>query len=244
MILRILSFSFLLLPFISFGDLQYRPAGSSERHEFSSGYFSYPFEVENLTEDLKSGYFLDYSLYFPEIHKIFQNKYKHFGQLGFTTGVHIFDSEGMEPQIKSACFVKNNQHQPLLFRFGVKAKFSYLENLIPNFEYGWASLACSSELSLETLSSTQFKPIDSSLFNQYVSLGLDISFKIFDRRSIYSLDEDYGINDMGLSFKCALFFPDDKDEEDVPEHITTAPTATLKKTDSRWICQAGLNILF
>ena len=243
MIFRIFFFSLFLFPCISFGDLQYRPTGSVERHDLSVGFFMYPFKVENLI-DSNSGYFLDYSLYFPEIHKLFRNKYKHFGQLGLTAGVYVFDSTDTNSKIKNTCL--EDIHQPLLFQFGMKARVSYLENFSPVFEFGWASLACSSELSLENIKSIQFKSTDSSLFNKYVSLGLDISFKVFDRRSVYNLDEDYGINDMGLNLKCTLFLTNEENssQDSVTPTSLTSPTGLLRESESHWLCQTGLSILF
>ena len=67
---------------------------------------------------------------------------------------------------------------------------------------------------------------ESSKKTEYIfPFGLSVSLKAIDSRSVYSLDEDYGLNDLSLLVRCFR--------------------AKIKnKSKSRFICEAGLEALF
>ena len=94
------------------------------------------------------------------------------------------------------------------------------------FEYGgrvahWSRWGEGSE------KSQAMKSFISSSLSHYVSLGLNFSLKLFDRKAIYNLDEDYGINDVGIQTKCTLLLGEDISSSD----------------NSSWLCQAGFSLL-
>ena len=187
------------LPFFSWGDLQYRPDGSAENHEITLGLFKYSFDVKDWKELGKEGYFVDYSFYLSSIHRLFENKYKHFGRIGFTGGARVLEGAF--------------QNEGSFFHLGIRARVSYLENILPLFEYGgrvahWSRWGEGSE------KSQAMKSFISSSLSHYVSLGLNFSLKLFDRKAIYNLDEDYGINDVGIQTKCTLLLGEDISSSD------------------------------
>lgn len=211
-----------LWPLVSFG-MQYRVQGSPERHEIALGVLGYPITTKSVPK--KEGFFLDYSFYFNEVHKFSQNRFKSYGQIGIEVGANSFDNKALG-NIKDVC-ANQNQH-PLWLYAGSKLRVSYLENIIPFLGYGWAIPKCSSKLSRpQELKSLKVNPSSSSL-NRYFSVGLNISLKLFDKASVYVLDEDYGINDTGIHLKCMLFSAKQKNSN----------------SDQPWLCQAGLSLLF
>ena len=219
-------------PLFSVGELQYRVEGSQERHEIAGGLFNYPV-TKNYVPKSTSGAYLDYSFYFPEIHDLLDNQFKTYGQLGFTGKVYAFSNANGEIQdVEAEGLCVSGSDYPAVFLFGTKARISYLEYFNPSIEYGWTFIHCGSKLDVKNLKSFNLKSIDSSL-NRYISIGLDVSLKLFDRASVYALDEDYGINDIGFNFKCTLLSGNVEAEE-----------KDAKVQNKPWICQVGLSLLF
>lgn len=226
----------LFLCFPSWGVIQYRPIGSPERHEIAGGWtFGDPFH--NFTDDdkvsllpaqkdgssspslaNKRAYFLNYSLYFPEVTALLPKPWNKVGSSGFSTGARLFQ--------KGEGFCTEKGQSPLFTHLGLKAKFSYFEEITPFLEYGLGWLGCAQNLKLDKDKPFKYTPTSTKI-KTYIAIGLNLSFKILDRKSIYSLDQDYGFNDMGIQGQCRWY------------HGTMN-----EKKNSLFMCEAGLSLLF
>lgn len=113
----------------------------------------------------------------------------------------------------------NSNLHPSVYHFGLKGKIPYFEALQPFSELGVARFFCHSEkYSRLSKSKTQL--------SHYVSYGLSLSLKVLDKLSIYALDQDYGINDLGITLECLHHYP----------------KKTKKKTIN--FCQFGFQVSF
>ena len=226
-----------LFCFPSWGTIQYRPIGSPERHEIVGGWtLEDPFrnfadddkiilspaqENGNSLNSLaasKRAYFLNYSLYFPEATTLFPKPWDKIGAPGLSLGARLFQKGG------ELCAEKESY--PLFTHLGLKARFPYFEEVIPFVEYGMGWLGCVHNLKLEKNKSFKYSPTLTKI-KTYIAVGLNLSFKILDRKSIYSLDQDYGFNDMGIQGQCRWY------------HGTMD-----EKKNSIFMCEAGLSLLF
>ena len=185
-----------------FGEIQYRPISSPEHHEFSLGG---SFSIKGGKKFTITRYFLDYSLYIPETDLLLPEKFRNIFHFGLGVGALLFK----KPELYS-------MKQPFIYHLGIKWKIPYFENFIPFVEYGWGH---QSNFQLQ-LSSLKIK--------RYLSFGLNLSFKIFDRLAVYSLDKNYGLNDIGIRTQCSQFFKNQK----IPEG------------NFFFICQMGLSFSF
>ena len=203
-----------------FADRQYRPVASLERHQLSFGVFTYPFKLNQLVNSHPS-YFLEHQVYLPEIHKLLKYKYKDYGQVSLVGGVHLLNLKNNS--FTDMCPHKNRK-QPLFVHAGLQLRRTFFEVLSSAFGYGWQVPLCSSELSWTRIQSLRLQSSPAQ-FRQYVSVGLDLSLKIFDKASLYNLDGDYGLNDIESQIKCSLLFKN-------------------KSLESAWLCQMGLSLFF
>jgi len=147
---------------------------------------------------------------------ILPDPYKQVLMPGIQTGINR--SKLKEFGTNNGVCDKPNFH-PTVYHFGLKGKISYFEVLQPFSELGIARFFChSKKYSSFSKSKTQL--------NHYVSYGLLLSLKILDKLSIYALDQDYGINDLGITVECLHYYP--------------------KKATSKTInfCQFGLQMSF
>ena len=224
----------LFLCFPSWGIIQHRPIGSPERHEIAGGWtLGDPFVDDDkviLTPNQKNGnpspnpvagkraYFLNYSLYFPEVTALLPKPWNKIGAPGLSLGARLFQKGG------ELCI--EQEQQSLFTHLGLKARFSYFEKVIPFVEYGLGWLGCVQNLKLDKDKPFKYTPTSTTM-KTYAAIGLNLSFKILDRKSIYSLDQDYGFNDMGIHGQCRWYHG----------------TMNEKKT-SVFMCEAGLSLLF
>ena len=178
------------------GAVQYRPIGSPERHEITLGRsFENPFSSRKTRLSKQPGYFLSYDLYLPEINSLLlPEKWRRIGYMGFTVSGSLYQNKKTD----SLCGGKK-----LIWpaRAGIKIKMSHFEMAAPFVEYGLSRVGCVGKKSKfnEILKSVKNNPLK---LKTYFSIGLNMSFKILDRKSIYTLDQDYGLNDMGIRGQC------------------------------------------
>jgi len=234
---------FLTLIFFSFyswGEIQYKPLSSIERHEVSFGYSVAIKDWKNkkTLEKKLPVVSLNYSLYFPEIsHWIFPDNFKNLLILSVSgTG------NKLRGQKTYGICGTNTDRQSSMAQFGFKIKSALLETFQPFVEWGWAKPFCHSK---------NFSEFDKPeiQFKSYLSYGFFVSFKLIDRHSIYALDQDYGVNDLGLKMECLQY--NKKTESHSPrakfDDLLENALQYNKKTESHSPlihCQLGLKISF
>ena len=190
---------------------QYQPLSSPERHELSSGW---TFSIKKK----QNGFFFKYALYFPEVSNTFINsEYEKIFIPGLSFGVSSFNIQ--KDRLFYEMCKKNTKSRFLPLSLGLKAKSSYYELIQPFGEFGLIQSQCYAK---------DFSRIDDSQkkFKYYLSYGVLLSFKILNKSDIYSLDQDYGINDIGFRAECLRYYLEDAKENSLP------------------FCQLGLQISF
>lgn len=197
---------------ISWGEIQYKPLFSMERHELSSGL---SVNIKKWHKDQTEKFpifFLKYSLYFPEVGQFFPDTYKHLFIPGLQTGFNLFKTKQKYDLCETGPGIL-----PFTYHYGLKGKSAYFEFFQPFAEWGWAQSLCYSK-NLSTTVKTKIK------LRYYFSYGVFLSLKVLDRHSMYALDQDYGINDVGLRIECL--------------HYDTTTNSSLQ------FCQIGLQLSF
>ena len=179
-----LAIVFCLLPFLCWGETQYKPISSVERHELSIGFSGFPDTSKGL---LRQYPFLKYGIYFPEVTSFLPSDYQKTLIFGLQSGINVFQGQ-QKDDLCSFKEVQKRQYAGAL-HLGLKAMSKYFDFVQPFGEAGLAHSFCYSFSSLQA---------SEKQLSYYYSLGLFLSFKFLDKSSIYSLDQDYGINDFGL----------------------------------------------
>ena len=204
-------------PFLLWGQIQHKPLSSPERHELSAGLsISKKSWTENLLRK-SPAFFLEYALYFPEILNSIPEPYNKLFRPGLSAGVNFFKSKNEEKY--RFCETTSKKPNSSAYHLGLKGKIPYFEFFQPFAEWGLARSFCHSEKF-----SHLFKA--KKKLKSYFSYGFILSLKILDKISIYTLDQDYGINDIGIKTECKHYQPKDKADK------------------SFSLCQFGLQISF
>ena len=191
-----------------FANLQHKPLATPLNSSVSTGFI---FELSKGKVPFfskKGGGFLDYTYYFSSWDNWLPKKYQGYLDWGVRAGTGLFfpSRNGCSPYYK-----------PLLAQAGAQMRLVYWEYFQPFAGVNLNHLFCYRKLTDAQSSSVK---LDYGL-----SFGVSLSLKILDRSAIYSLDEDYGLNDMALIGRCFQ----------------------MKKTsnsDKRLVCQVGLEVLF
>ncbi len=208
---------FWLMP--SLAMVQYKPISSMERSGFYGGgivdYKSLP-DLKNIV----SGYSLQYHFFIPEMNKLVAQSYRDFFKISLGLGAHWFKKAYDKNQFQCE---SSKSLQTLIYRGGLRGAFTYVEYFTPFVEFGLARSRCFSYKVSEKISFE--KP--SNKFKSYISFGLFLSFKLIDKIAIYSLDKDYGINDIGIIGQCSWFHREEK--------------AGIKLDSKLAFCEAGLS---
>ena len=204
--------SVLCLP--TWGMIQYKPISSIERHEIAIGW-AFKTPIQNFASRYRADS-LNYSLYFPEVTALLPEPWSNVGAPGLNLGAKLFNKE-------AKLFCTKEKEQTLFTYLGLKARFSYFETLIPFVEYGMGWMNCIQNLTFDKEAET-FKHSPGPIkVKAYFALGLNLSFKILDKKSLYNLDQDYGLNDIGIQGQCRWYKGTDK--------VLT-------------LCELGLSVLF
>ena len=232
-----------VLGFFSFslwGQVQYRPIPSFERHEISSGFsfslgitgdgvlengienLSEKKEIKNLSENFHN-FFLKYAFYFPEVNSLFLESYQDVFIPGLVIGMNLFRDQKTFSSLEGikenyGICEANDSIYPLNYYLGLKGKNNSFEFFQAFAEFGFVRSLCYS-----TKLSKGFDPI--SQLSYYLSYSFFFSFKILDKMAIYALDQEYGINDIGIKAECSHYYPNQ------PESF-------------RFFCQFGLQTSF
>ena len=202
---------FLIFCFPARGVIQYRPVGSLERHEIAGGWaVAKPLEGVFSSSQNKA-FFLDYSLYFPEVTALLPQPWQKIGAPGFALGGAFFRQGG--------ALCPEGGKTPFFGSFGFKVRVSYFEKILPFMEYGLSRAGCAV---FDFDKKPEYAPAPVKV-KTYFSIGLNLSLKIIDRKSVYNLDQDYGLNDIGVRAQCRRYYR------------TNQPV---------FICSAGLSLLF
>ena len=204
-----LLFVFLLSP--AFGETQYKPSTSPLNHSVSFGLAFEPVfsgKGQQLSSR-KGGGFLNY-YYFPPWDKWLTEQYRGYVLLGLGGGIkQFFYTPGLCPE--------GSNNSLLMAQGGVQLRGIYWEFFQPFAEMGLGQSYCHKTLK-------NISPISKKL-RSYFSLGFALSLKVLDQASIYSLDEDYGLNDLSLVSQCLRI-------------------NNPNKSKGIFICQIGLEALF
>lgn len=203
-----------LLYFPAWGMIQYKPISSIERHEIAIGW-AFKTPIKKFASRYRATS-LNYSLYFPELTALLPEPWSNIGAPGLSLGAKIF-KEGA----KLLC--TKEKEEALFTHLGLKARFPYFETLIPFVEYGMGWMNCIQNLTLDKEAET-FKHFPGPIkVKAYFALGLNLSLKILDKKSLYNLDQDYGLNDIGIQGQCRWYKGTEK--------VLT-------------LCELGLSVLF
>ncbi len=183
-----------ILPMSLQGQIQYKPQPSTERHELMTGFsiFTGSFEWKKDFFSNFPAFFIKYNLYFPEIESVLPSGYEKVFVPGLQIGSHFFKwLKGSEGENYNLC----RTAYPIAYHLGLTAKMAYLEDIQAFVGGGLARSICRSQAEPRVSN-------DKRDLNHYLSYGFFLSFKLLDRSGVYSLDQDYGINDMGLRAEC------------------------------------------
>ena len=204
-------FCLLFVSSFSGAEIQYRPISSVEKHELSSGF---GFSIKKWRESFKNKFFLNYVFYFPELSRFYFPDLNRIFIPGLQAGVNFFKTQknyGICPSRKDI--------YSSAYHTGLKGKSAYFEWGQPFVGIGLLKTFCYAKNF-----SKNFSP--KSRLSYYISYGLLLSLKILDRSSIYAMDQDYGINDLGVKLECLHNYYKDK------------------KNKPFYFCQLGLQISF
>ena len=191
-------------PLISWSQTQYAPLASIERHELSAS-FSISKKAWQTSRLRKLPVFaLKYALFLPEISNFSPEPYNKFFTPGFSAGLNLFRKQSHTNY--ELCESTNQNHFSAAYHFGLKGKIPYFEFLQPFAELGLARSFCYSRYF-----SNFFKA--KKTLQHYFSYGFSLSLKILDKISIYTLDQDHGINDIGIKTECIHYYPKNKENK-------------------------------
>lgn len=195
----------------AWADIKHKPIASPLNHGVSSGLvWETPFpDREKLFGDNKGG-FLNYTYYFSSWDNLLPENYRGYLNWGLEGGVNLFHNHN-----KMLC--RQSSPKPLLVWGGAQMRIRYWENFQPFIGFGFNHMFCYRNLKIIHLSPTKLDPS--------FSFGFSISLKFLEPTAIYSLDADYGLNDLSLFTRC---FQIKKPSE-------------LK---GRFVCQLGMEALF
>ena len=185
------------------GQIQYKPLSSPQRHEFAGG-FSISTKnwqwKKDFSKNLPSS-FLKYAFYFPEIKAFLPESYKEIFIPSLSFGVNILKRDLLEEKNYEICEKSTSIHA-FAYHLGLKGTIPYFEFLQPFAELGLARSFCS--------------PKNSEIkrkLKHYFSYGFFLSLKTVDSEAIYSLDQDYGINDVGIKTECLHYYSKNKKDK-------------------------------
>ncbi len=191
-------FYLILLPLPLWAETQYKPQSSFERHEFS---FGSSISLTSKPKKALSVPFLKYTLYVPEISNLLVEPYNKIFTPGLSAGANLFLSKDRS---KNYGICESEEVYPLVYHLGLKVKVPYFEFFQPFAESGLARSSCYSK-NIKVFKSQK-------KLSYYLSYGLFLSLKILDRVAVYTLDQDYGINDVGVKAECLRYYPKDKEK--------------------------------
>ena len=203
-----------LFPQLLWSDIQFKPLSSPENHDLSAG-LSVPLKKTGKTNKLGSS--LEYTLYFPKIISLYPPDYKNIFIPGLSLGINSSEI-GEEGYFYDTC-KKNKKLYFLAWHIGLKGKIPYSELIQPFGELGFTRSLCYARNFSKTYTpQTKFK--------YYLSYGLFLSLKILNKIAIYSLDNDYGINNIGIKAECRHYYTESE------------------KNNPLNVCQFGLQVSF
>lgn len=207
-----------LFPQILLAQIQYQPLASSERSGLSLGVSPFLKKEEKKLLSRFPVWFFTYNLYLPEVSRLLPEASKDRLTPGIELGASFFDTED-SLQNYNLCSPEKTGLRSMAYHLGLMGKANYLNILQAFVGGGWARSLCYF---------SGFKQTDSPQkeLSHYLSYGLFLSFQIFDRSSIYSMDQEYGINNVGLKGECRSYYFKEKGSE------------------SFQVCQLGLQVSF
>ena len=189
----------------AFSDTQYRPTASPVHHGLTFGLTFGPFQ-EGKSPFSTTDPFLTYNYYFTD--KWLPEKYQGY----LTVGLEL--KAGLN-QIYGDC--SGYRAKPLPVQAGVKLRLIYWERFQPFVGMNWVKTFC--QKNFKTFKSSSVKP-------EYIfPLGFSVSLKNLDSAAVYSLDEDYGLNDLSFLMQCFRI-------------------NTQRKSKGRFVCEAGIEAVF
>ena len=193
----------------SFANTQHKPLTSPLNSAVSTGFIFEPSVGKKPFFSKKGGVFLNYTYYFSSWDNRLPKKYQGYLDWGLRGGTGFFFPS------RNFC-TDTPYHKPLLAQAGVQLRVVHWEYFQPFVGGDLNHLFCYRKL----------KDVQSSMKLDYgFSFGFSLSLKVLDRSAIYSLDEDYGLNDLVLAAQCF--------------HLKK-----VSDSDKRIICQVGLEALF
>ena len=201
-------FWFCIFNFAS-GTIKHKPIASPLNHSVSTGMAFEPYFTDR--EKLfgsNQGVFLNYTYYFSSWDNLLPKNYRGYLNWGLEGGTKLFRNTPVLCKQKAV---------PLLIWGGAQARIRYWETFQPFMGFGFNHVFC--HKNLKTIHSSSVK-LDPSF-----SFGFSLSLKFLEPSAIYSLDEDYGLNDLTLFTRC----------------FQLKKSSELK---GRFVCQVGLEALF
>lgn len=261
MLKKIITVGMALVSLGASAETQYKPFSSLQRHEISLGdTFNKGFldRIEGIgTFKDPDGLFLEYGFLLRELNQYIPKPYQNIFVLSLNAGVSVLDKEYGKNYDEQPSFCEDAQS--LIYNGALKGKLDYFEYIKFFAEWGLTKSSC---IDYTDLKNFKFKPA-SKATEYYYSVGGFLSFKVLNKTSIYSLDRDYGINDMGLLAKCFwISFKDDKKDsstkiqsslapQDIPvDKLPVSSEVSLSESSSSSAnknllnCEVGLSLVF
>lgn len=196
---RVLFCCFLILPIFAGADIQYEPLSSSERHELFVGSTVLP---EKYRFQIFRVFSFKHNVLLKEVDLILSESYRDIFVPGIQWGgsFFLYNDPSKNSSIKNygVCATGRTLSGHLGLSLSLFRKFF----LKPFGSAGLSGSLCFLKDVSKMLS-------QKAVFSPYLSYGLFLSFKVFDRGAVYSLDQDYGLNDIGFKGECMHnFYPE------------------------------------
>lgn len=192
-------------------EVKYKPIASPLNHGVSGGFvFEPPLPNRKKLLGSSTGASLSYIHYFSSWDRLLPKNYRGHLNWGLEGGIKLLRSEN-----KTLCV---NNPLPAFIYGGAQMRVTYLDTFQPFIGFGLNHAACRNKEKIRLYySATKLKPS--------FSFGASISLKFLEASAIYSLDSDYGLNDLSFFTRC----------------FQVKKTSELK---GRFICQFGMEVLF
>lgn len=195
----IFQFALFVAPVLVFAQVQYQPLSSVQRHELSIS-ASVKSQDSNFHFNLKQKN-LNYAIYFPElVSLLFPSQKKGWFIPALSMGFHGFKKDDTQ-KLHQTCQPASDLLGLIPGYIGFKGILTYLELIQPFAELAYARFLCYKK---NPQKMSFYK--NNTLWSWYHAYGVFLSLKLLDKIGIYSLDQDYGINDLGLKLACSSYY--------------------------------------
>ena len=184
-----------LIPAFAEASIQYEPLSSPVRHELFFGVSAFPSLGKKIRMNARAFSF-QHNMLLKETNSLFGESYKDIIMPGVQWGGSFFlYDEKPKKRNYGVCASGDTLSGHLGLSLSLFRKYF----LSPFGSAGLSGSVCFFKSAAEMLA-------QKAVFSPYLSYGLFLSFKAFDRGAVYGLDQDYGLNDIGFKGECVHHF--------------------------------------